>query len=201
MVEFGSGRQSIVTAPGPGDAPLVKSFRWDLYTPTARAQANGTATEHAAKPNEPRMTSNFLAYDEDYRDGVALSTGWVAGGEGGAMSIITSQLAGPGTVRVWSTGSKLDGQPGMYLDSPNHHEENIEYTEIASFAPFPGGATVATSSTVYGADLVVAGTTAGGQEVRKYTLQRPAPDATTLAPKLLTTLPKVSTGAAPLAGR
>lgn len=201
MVEFGSGRETIVTAPGPGDAPLVKSFRWDLYTPTARAQANGTATEHAAKPNEPRMTSNFLAYAEDYRDGVALSTGWVAGGEGGAMSIITSQLAGPGTVRVWSTGSKLDGQPGMYLDSPNHHEENIEYAEIASFAPFPGGSTVATSSTVYGADLVVAGTTAGGQEVRKYTLERPAPDATTLAPKLLTTLPKMPAGPTPLGGR
>lgn len=117
------------------------------------------------------------------------------------MSIITSQLAGPGTVRVWSTGSKLDGQPGMYLDSPNHHEENIEYAEIASFAPFPGGSTVATSSTVYGAELVVAGTTAGGQEVRKYTLERPAPDATTLAPKLLTTLPKMPAGLTPLGGR
>ncbi len=84
------------------------------------------------------MTSNFLAYDENYKDGVALSTGWVAGGEGGAKSIITSQLAGAGTVRVWSTGSKLDGQPSMYLESPNHHEENIEYAEIASFAPFAG---------------------------------------------------------------
>ncbi len=117
------------------------------------------------------------------------------------MSIITSQLAGAGTVRVWSTGSKLDGQPGMYLESPNHHEENIAYSEIASFAPFPGGTSVATSSTVYGADLIVAGTAPGGQEVRKYAFERPAPDATAVVPKLLTTLPKVSTVAAPLAGR
>ena len=35
---------SIVTAPGPGDAPTVKTFRYDLYQPTARARANGTAT-------------------------------------------------------------------------------------------------------------------------------------------------------------
>ncbi len=150
------------------------------------------------------MTSNFLAYDENYKDGVALSTGWVAGGEGGAMSIITSQLAGAGTVRVWSTGSKLDGQPGMYLESPNHHEENLEYAEIASFAPIGGatpGATIATSSTVYGADLLVAGTAPGGQEVRKYTLERPAPDATTLVPKLIATIPKMPAGPTPLAGR
>src|SRR4051812_49409115 len=31
MVEAGSGRESLVTAPGPGDAPLIKSFRWDLF--------------------------------------------------------------------------------------------------------------------------------------------------------------------------
>ncbi len=205
MVEFGSGRESIVTAPGPGDPPLIKSFRWDLYTPTARAQANGTATqEHSGKPSDPRMTSQFMAYDEDYKDGVALAAGWVAGSEGGAKSIITSQLGGKGTVRVWSTGSKLEGQPSMYLESPNHHAENVEYAEIASFAPFGGptpGGTVAATSTVYGADLLVAGETPAGPEVRKYTFERPAPDATTLAPKLLTTVGRVPTGPTPLGGR
>src|SRR4029079_1178288 len=95
MVELGSGRESIVTAPGPGDAPLVKTFRWDLFTPTARAQASGTATqEHSGKPTDPKMTSQFLAYDEKYTGGVGVSAGWVAGPEGGAKSIVTSQLAG-----------------------------------------------------------------------------------------------------------
>src|SRR3954463_2616171 len=72
MVEAGSGRESIVTAPGAGDAPLIKSFRWDLFTPTARAQANGTSPqEHSGRPTDPRMTTQFMAYDENYKDGVA----------------------------------------------------------------------------------------------------------------------------------
>jgi hypothetical protein len=147
-----------------------------------------------------------MAYDENYRDGVALATGWVAGAEGGAMSIVTSQLAGDGRVRVWSSGSKLDGQPGMYLDNPNHHEADVKYAEIASFVPFPGpkpGVTVATSSNVHGADLLVAGMTPGGQEVRKYTLSRPAPDAKTVEPKQIANLPVMPavTAAGPLAGR
>ena len=136
MVDLGSGRETIVTAPGPGDAPQVKTFRFDLYKPTARAQANGTATEHATKPDEPTMTSTFLAYDESYKDGVSLATGWVAGVEGGAKRIITGQLGGAGTVRVWSTGSRLDGFPGVYLDSPNHHDVDIKFNQIASFEPF-----------------------------------------------------------------
>jgi FtsP/CotA-like multicopper oxidase with cupredoxin domain len=207
MVESGSGRESIVTAPGPGEPPLIKSFRWDLYTPTARAQANGTTPQqHSGKPSDPRMTSQFMAYDENYKDGVALSTGWVVGAEGGAKSIVTSQLGGDGKVLVWSSGSLLDGQPAMYLDNPNHHEENVKYQQIASFSPFPGsapGVTVATSSTVYGADLMVAGLVPGGQEVRKFTLERAAPDAKTVAPKLVATLPVFPgvTAAAPLGGR
>jgi FtsP/CotA-like multicopper oxidase with cupredoxin domain len=207
MVEAGSGRESIVTAPGQGDAPLIKTFRYDLYVPTARAQANGTAPqEHSGKPTDPRMTSQFMAEAEDYKDGVALSTGWVAGAEGGSKSIVSSALAGDGTVRVWSSGSLLDGQPAMYLDNPNHHEENVEYAQISSFTPFPGatpGVTVATTSTTEGADLLVAGLTPAGQEVRKYTLGRSAPDATTLDPKLVATLPVIPgvPSAGPLGGR
>lgn len=204
LVESGSGRESIVTAPGPGDAPLIKTFRYDLYVPTARSQANGTAPQgHSGKPTDPRMTSQFMAYDEGARGGVALSTGWVAGAEGGAKSIVTSQVAGGGTVKVWSSGSRLDGQPGMYLDNPNHHEENVAYTQIASFAPFPAGATVATTSTTYGADLLVSGVTPLGQEVRKYTLARSGPDAKTLDPKLVSALPVVPglSVAVPLGGR
>jgi len=204
MVELGSGRESIVTAPGAGDAPQIKTFRIDLYRPSARAQANGTATEHAAKPNEPTMTSNFLAYDEGYTGGISLSTGWVGGEEGGAKSIITGQLAGAGTVRVWSTGSRLDGFPTMYLDSPNHHDVNLKYRQTASFEPFAGaapGVTVATTSTTAGADLLVSGVVPGGSEVRKFGLGRADPEATTLAPKLAATLPRVPTAPTPLGGR
>ena len=207
MVESGSGRESIVTAPGPGEAPLVKTFRYDLYQPTLRARANGTATqEHSTKPNEPRMTAQFMAYDEGYQGGVSLSTGWVAGAEGGAKSIVTGQLAGDGDVRAWSTGSLLDGQPTIYLENPNHHEENATYAQIASFGPFPGGrgVTVATTSTTVGADVLVAGMTPTGAEVRKYTLAtrrpRTRPPST---PKLVSTLPEIPglMATAPLGGR
>ena len=205
MVELGSGRESIVTAPGPGDVPEIKTFRFDLYTPTLRSRASGTASEHATKPNEPAMTANFLAYEEGYKDGVSLSTGWVAGEEGGAKSIVTGQLGGAGTVRVWSAGSQLDGSPAMYLDSPNHHDSDIEYRQTASFEPFAGaapGVTVATTSTTAGADLLVSGAVPDGSEVRKFSLGRVAPEATTLAPKLLVTLPRVpgATAPAPLGG-
>ncbi|MCP9272104.1 multicopper oxidase family protein [Mycolicibacterium arenosum] len=198
MVEMGSGRESIVTAPGPGEPPVLKTFRWDLYTPTARAQANGTSTEHAGKPTDPVQTTEYLAFDENYTGGVALTTGWVAGAEGGAKSIVTSQLGGEGRVAVWSTGSLLDGQPAIYLDSPNHHDTDVKYSRIASFVPFPGrpsGVTVATSSTTHGADLLIA----GPGEVRKYTLERPSADAKTVAPKRIAALPGVTAGA--LGGR
>ena len=204
MVELGSGRETIVTAPGPGDTPEIKTFRFDLFTPTARAQANGTATEHS-KPNEPTMTSNFLAYDEGYTGGVSLATGWVAGVEGGAKSIITGQLAGSGTVRVWSTGSRLDGFPAIYLESPNHHDVDIKFSQIASFEPFSGGTgvTVATTSTTVGADLLVSGKAGNGAEVRKLGLARPNPTATTVEPTVVATLPVLAgvKGPAPLAGR
>lgn len=205
MVESGSGRESIVTAPGPGDAPLVKTFRYDLYEPTARARANGTAPQShsAGGRNDPRMTSQFMAYDESYTGGLSLATGWVAGAEGGSKSILTGQSGGAGSVRVWSTGSLLDGQPEIYLDDPNHHEDNATYAQIASFAPMPGGVTLATTSTTVGADVLVAGLTPAGSEVRKYTLGRATPVATTLDPTLVATLPVVTgTGTpAPLAGR
>ncbi|MFD0360348.1 multicopper oxidase domain-containing protein [Nocardia sp. GCM10030253] len=204
MVDTSSGRASIVTAPGPGDPPRVKTFRYDLYTPTAAAAAKGTAhpQDH---PGEPEMTSDFLAFDENYLGGVSLSTGWVGGAEGGAKSIVTGMLGGDGMVRVWSSGSRLDGGPAMYTESPNHHSDTVSFREITSFAPFGVGAgvRVATTSTTSGADLLVSGVAVNGTEVRKYGLGRAGPDATTLTPTLLNTVTPtaISTGAPPLAGR
>jgi hypothetical protein len=204
LVEMESGRESIVTAPGPGEPAKVRTFRYDLYTPTARALANG-APQHSG-PSEPTMSSEFLAYDQAYTGGVSLSTGWVAGEEGGAKSIITGQLAADGTVGVWSSGSRLDGHPAMYTHSPDQHGGHVDFRQTASFAPFTGatpGVSVATTGTTAGADLLVSGAGPQGAEVRKYGLGRVDPQANTLAPKLLTTLPAIPgvKGAVPLAGR
>lgn len=196
MVDM-SGRESIITAPGAGEAPVVKTFRYDLFTPTARMRARQTTHDHEGYPGSPEKTSEFLAYDDSYRDGVALSAGWVAGAEGGAKSIVTAQMSGAGTVRTWSAGSRLDSGTVMYTQSPDHHSATVTFAQTSSFAPFPGGVAVATTSTTAGADLLVA----GDGQVRKYSLGRATPEATTLSPSLIATLPRLAGTAAALAGR
>jgi hypothetical protein len=213
LVDSVSGRPSIVTAPGPGEPARIKTFRWDLYTPTERAKAQGAKESPIT---DPATTSDFLAFDSSYTGGVSLAAGWVAGPEGGAQSILTGELKTDGTVRVWSTGSRLDGQPAMYLHDPNQEMGSLQFNQIASFAPFaaaaaaaaagagPGaGVRLATTSTTIGADLIVSGAGPAGAEVRKYTLARPDPAARTVAPKLVTTLPPLPGGPAqaPLGGR
>ena len=205
LIDSMSGRPSVVTAPGPGDPPHIKAFRWDLYEPTERAKANGAKDSPVG---DPETTADFMAFDPSYTGGVSLTAGWVAGSEGGAQSVVTGQLGADGTVRVWSTGSRLDGQPTMYLHSPNHEADNLQFAQIAELKPFspgpPGtGTLVATTSTTTGADLLVSRTGPAGAEVRKYTLARPDPAARTLVETLLTTLPPLpaGTGQAPLGGR
>jgi hypothetical protein len=206
LVDGVSGRPSIVTAPGPGEPARIKTFRWDLYSPTERAKAKGAKDSPIT---DPATTSDFLALDPSYTGGVSLAAGWVAGPEGGAQSIVTGELGADGTVRVWSTGSRLDGQPAMYLHDPNQEMGNLQFNQIASFAPFsngpagPQGVRLATTSTTIGADLIVSGTGPAGAEVRKYRLARPDPAARTVAPTLVTTLPPLPFAPAqtPVGGR
>ena len=119
LVSYEQGRPYIITAPGPGDPARVKVFRYDLFTPTPKALAGGAPKKEG--PGDPVKVAEFLAYDEAYTKGISLTTGWVAGQEGGAQSIVTGQLADKGTVRTWSSGSRLDGAPVMYTHSPDMH--------------------------------------------------------------------------------
>jgi hypothetical protein len=95
-----------------------------------------------------------------------------------------SQLAGSGSVKIFSSGSALDGGPSLYLQSPLHHDHNVRFREIASFEPFDGsaGTRVATTSTTTGANLLVSGVAAGGTDasVLKYEFVRPNAQSTTL---------------------
>ena len=133
---------------------------------------------------QPLNSAAFKPFGDDYRDGVSLATGWLAGSIGGAERIVVGQLAGTGIVKVYSSGSALDGGPAMYLHSAMEHSHANAYSEIASLKPFDGssGVSVATTSTTAGADLLVSGVSQkdGAAQVLKYRLVRPSEDATML---------------------
>jgi FtsP/CotA-like multicopper oxidase with cupredoxin domain len=175
FVDFSTGRYSIVTAPGPGSAAEVKVFAFPLLKPAGGASQSG--------PLQPVTNSSFKPFGDDYKGGVSLATGWLAGRLGGAERIIVSQLTDAGTVKVFSSGSSLDGGPEMYLHSPVQHGHGADFREIASFNPFDGtaGTRVATTSTTSGANLLVSGVSAqGAGGIAKYEFIRADEKATAL---------------------
>ena len=179
FVDFSTGRESIITAPGAGSPAEVKVFAFPLLEPMDKADHGST---HAAGSDQPVNTASFIPFGKDYRGGVSLATGWLAGVLGGAKRIVVSQLADAGAVKVFSSGSALDGGPSLYLHNPLHHDHGAQFREIAALAPFVGGARVATTSTTTGANLLVSGIAAGGTDasVLKYELVRPDAQSTTL---------------------
>src|SRR5262249_37778950 len=149
FVDFSTGRESIVTAPGPGSATEVKVFAFPLLKPICKA---GPGRAQADATEEPVNTASFIPFGKDYPCGAAVATGWLAGSPGGAERFIVGQLAGNGSVKVFSSGSALDGGPSLYLQSPLHHDHGASFREIAAFEPFDGsgGTRVATTSTTTG---------------------------------------------------
>lgn len=180
MVDFSTGRESIVTAPGPGSPTEIKTFAYTLFQPNAKDR------QGASNPADSLVNStSFFPFGKGYSDGISLSTGWIAGSLGGAKSIIASQLAGSGAVKIFSNGSALDGGPSIYLGSCRCGKD-APFRETASFNPFTesGGVRVATTSTTTGANLLVSGSVDGKTKasVLKYEFVRPTPSATTLEP-------------------
>src|SRR5262245_54134964 len=70
FVDFSTGRNSIVTAPGPGSPAEVRVFAFPLYAPLAAP---------AAPLDQPVATASFTPFGTEYRSGVSLATGWLAG--------------------------------------------------------------------------------------------------------------------------
>jgi FtsP/CotA-like multicopper oxidase with cupredoxin domain len=185
FVDFATGRNSIVTAPDSGVPTQVKVFAFTLM-----ALIDGktrVATKDCPAPGDPALTASFMPFGTDYRGGVSLATGWLTGSIGGAERIVVGQLTGPGAVKVYSSGSALQGGPVMYLHSAMEHSPIVNFTEAASFAPFSGsaGVSVATTSTTTGADLLVSGVSAEDKTVQvlKYNFVRPSADAVMLQAK------------------
>jgi hypothetical protein len=151
--------------------------------------------------NKPAITNSFMPFGMAYRGGLSLATGWLAGSLGGAERIVVGQLAGPGEVKVFSGGSRLDGGPATYLAAADQMPVSA-FAEIASFKPFGGesGVSVATTSTTTGADLLVSGISPGDKSVQvlKFELVRADPDTVKLDARQLNTVLSAS-GAQPTA--
>ncbi|MBX9690187.1 MAG: hypothetical protein K2X27_25975 [Candidatus Obscuribacterales bacterium] len=179
MVDFATGRESIVTAPGAGSPTEIKTFAYTLFQPSLKDRHGVT------KPEDTLVSfTSFFPFGKDYSGGVSLSTGWIAGSLGGAKSIIAGQLTGSGTVKIFSAGSALDGGPKIYLGSCRCGKD-APFRETASFRPFAesGGVHVATTSTETGAHLLVGGLQGKTQAgVLKYDFVRASKTARTLDP-------------------
>jgi FtsP/CotA-like multicopper oxidase with cupredoxin domain len=199
FTDFATGRNSIVTAPGEGAPAEIKLWVYTLFTPVEGATPSEPVDIH-----KPINTATLSPFGSDYRGGVSLAAGWLTGSQGGAEAIAIGQLASPGAVKVYSSGSALEGGPEMYLKSMMAHNHNVDFKEAASFAPFGGGSgvSVATTSTTIGADLLVSGVSADDNvvQVRKYQLVRPSPDAPMLDAKQIGQIASEGSGPSVLGG-
>ena len=192
FVDFTTGRYSIVTAPGAGSMAQVKVFAFSLMKPIDQTKHSGPGADQCEPgDNKPAVTNAFMPFGMGYRGGLSLATGWLAGSLGGAERIVVGQLAGPGEVKIYSSGSRLQGGPEIYIAGPEH-TTIFGFGEIASFKPFAdaSGVRVATTSTTSGADLLVSGISPADKNVQvlKFELVKPDPDAVTLAARQLSTV-------------
>ncbi len=174
FVDFLTGRNSIVTAAGRG--AQVKVFSYSLMTPI------GAPPAWPNNPGNAHMDASFAPFGTSYRGPISVATGWLAGSYGGAEAIAAAQLSGAGTVKVFSTGTALQGNPLMYLRSAMTHDMASDFSEIASFKPFTvaSGVRVATTSTTIGADLLASGAHGGEVQIEKLRLTRSNSHATSL---------------------
>jgi FtsP/CotA-like multicopper oxidase with cupredoxin domain len=170
FVDFLTGRNSIVTAPGKG--AQVRVFSYSLMTPI------GAPPAWPNNPGNAHLDASFAPFGASYRGPISIATGWLAGSYGGAEAIAAGRLSGAGTVKVFSTGTALQGNPLMYLRSAMGHDMGSNFGEIASFEPFAGalGVRVATTSTTIGADLLASGTRSGTVQIEKFRLVRSNPE-------------------------
>ncbi|MDO8309129.1 MAG: multicopper oxidase domain-containing protein [Actinomycetota bacterium] len=177
-----SGREVVVTAPGAGMRPLVKAWLFDLYMENEHAEG------HLPHAHEPVLQDSFLAFDASYRGGVSVATGWVAGEQGGFSRIIAGMSDGGSEVAVFSSGSRQNGHPDLYVMPASEHSMAASFSEALRFDAFPGstdGVDVTTSANTRSADLVVAGTSAGRPSVAVFDVRAKAKRPSTWIAKQL----------------
>ncbi len=193
-----TGRNSIVTVPGPGIAPMVHVFGFSLFTPLEGHEDDHSGSSVVAGSevhvtstgaNLPEMVASFRPFPRTFRGGLRVATGWVAGLEGGFSRIIVGQESGGNKVAVFTSGSMLNGHPQMYVTGEDieGHSHSTEFYKAAEFATIQGakGVDVATSANPTSADLIVVGNAAGKAKVAVYDLFRASRRANSLSHRLL----------------
>jgi hypothetical protein len=83
----------------------VKVFNFSLMTPLDGTPAGGAVKDKCPGPRQAAVTAAFMPFGLGYHGGLSVTTGWLTGALGGAKRIIVGQLTGPGTVKVYSSGS------------------------------------------------------------------------------------------------
>ena len=82
FVDFATGRNSIVTAPGPGTPTQVKVFSFSLMKPLHAPPTDVAEKKQCPGPKEAAVTAAFMPFGLGYSGGVSLATGWVTGALG-----------------------------------------------------------------------------------------------------------------------
>lgn len=161
-----SGRTTIVAAAGPGGGPHVATFQYPLFNKIGEAPTTLTQIGNSIQ------TSSFWAFSPNYLGGISVATGWTGGVTGGLQSIVVGSLTGASHVKIFSGGNYLFGSPTIYVMDPNMMDPMFDPMETASFYAFGSGPMngmqISCTSTIQGANLLVAGEGANGPEIKQF---------------------------------
>jgi FtsP/CotA-like multicopper oxidase with cupredoxin domain len=116
----GSGRTRIITTPGPGRAPSVRVWGWDLFQPPSAA---GIA--HPTSLGSPELLADFLAGRAHDRRGLAVTTSYFDAATGGFPRIATTPAAYSSEVTVWAlTSTSGDGMSHSMMPAHDHMSDS-----------------------------------------------------------------------------
>ncbi|MFM6129993.1 MAG: multicopper oxidase domain-containing protein, partial [Sphaerospermopsis kisseleviana] len=182
-----TGRNGIVAVKGPGGDALVKVFTFTLFKHLEGHSSSGhQSVSHSGSTRSPDMETSFRAFSGGFRNGLRVATGWVAGLEGGFSRIVLGEATNGNRVAVYTSGSRLNGHPKMYItgDNINGHSHGGMFVKAGEFETIPGakGVDVATAAHPKSADLVVSGSSGGRPLVTVYDVLRPSEKVDTLYP-------------------
>ena len=191
FVDFTTGRNSIVTAPGPGSPAQVKVFYFSLMKPIDQKPADAGGETNVPGAKEAAVTTAFMPFGIGYRGrrvaGHRLAYRIARRRRGDRRRPTERSRRGESLLKRLGTARRP-----YDLSAAAAHTPVATFAEIASFNPFgeASGVSVATTSTTVGADLLVSGVSPEDNSVQvlKFELVRPDPDAVTLAARQLSTV-------------